>query len=396
MRRITLLLLMLLLASCASPLSTGKPQRPAEPPGAPASAHGQPDTPGPSHGQPDAPGPSHGEPYTPAPSPPEEPTVRLAFVGDVLLGASLAAMAGRSGGDYPWQYVAPLLQEADLAIGNLETAVTTGGKAESNKQFTFRSHPSTLVGAARAGVDILSLANNHSRDYGAEALLESIRHLREASIHPVGAGADLEEAIRPVMVEKHGLRLAFLAFSRVIPETHWVAWEGNPGVAPGWDPKVVSQAVEKAGEEADLVVVLIHWGEERADEPRPTDVDLARLLRKSGADLIIGHHPHVLQGIDYADGQLTAYSLGNFIFTTPRPLTDQTGILQVTLTRSGVTGARLTPFVIVGGQPRPAKPDQARQILNRLDQLSRPWKTRLDNEGRVIPPSGRPQPSRVQ
>lgn len=331
--------------------------------------------------------------------PPPDPTVRLAFVGDILLGEGLAGIMAKRGDDYPWEHVAPILKQADLAIGNLETAVTTGGQPEPDKQFTFRSRPSTLAGAARAGIDILSLANNHSRDFGPEALLETIRHVEEAGMKPVGAGADLAQAIRPALVEVGGLKLAFLGFSRVIPETHWVAWEGNPGVAPGWDPKVVGQAVADARKEADAVILLIHWGEELKDQPRPADAELAEMLLRQGATLIIGHHPHVLQGIAFRDSKLVAYSLGNFIFpTTPRSINQETGILEVTLTRSGVTEARLTPFFMEGGsgKPRPAKAEESRRILERLDRLSRPWRTQVGSDGRISPPSGRPSPPRVQ
>lgn len=372
MRRIALFLAAILLLGC----SAGHSQTPAKPPVNPVT--------------------TQDEPYTPTPPERPEPSVRLAFVGDILLGASLAGLLESKGAGWVWEHVAPQLREADLAIGNLETALSTGGTPEPNKQFTFRSHPSTLDGAVWAGIDLFSLANNHSRDYGPEALLETIRHLTAAKIDPVGAGADLEAAIRPVIKEVGGLRLAFLAFSRVIPETHWVAWKGNPGVAPGWEPKVVRQAVEAARAEADHVIVLIHWGEERQDQPRPTDVELAHLLQESGATLVIGHHPHVLQGIDGRHSKLIAYSLGNFIFTSPSPRTDESAILEVTLDRTGVTAVKATPLIIENGQPRPAKPAESRRILERLDSLSRPWSTRLTGDGQLSLPSGRPQSSGVQ
>lgn len=329
----------------------------------------------------------------PAPEPEPEPVVRLAFVGDILPGGSLAGLLAQRGADYPWQHVAPLLQQADLAIGNLETAVSTRGTPEPDKQFTFRSHPDTLGGAARAGIDVLSLANNHSLDYGPQALLDTIAHLKQAGIHPVGAGSDLAEAARPLIVEVRSLRLAFLAFSRVIPATHWVAWEGHPGTAPGWDPEVVLEAVRRARQEADAVIVLLHWGEEVQDEPRPADVTLAHQLRESGATLVVGHHPHILQRIDWRDNRLVAYSLGNFIFpAVPRRLNQETGILQVTLNSTGVTEARFTPFYIREGQPQPVSADDERRIMERLDRLSRRCGTRVEPDGALAPSPEEPPP----
>jgi len=327
------------------------------------------------------------------------PRVRIAFVGDVLLGGGLDSLLNKRGADYPWQHVAAHLQSADLAIGNLETAVTTGGSPEPEKQFTFRSHPSRLAGAARAGIDIWSLANNHSRDFGPDALMETVELVRRAGMEPVGAGPALADALQPVIREVHGLRIAVVAVSRVIPAPHWVAWEGNPGVAPGWDPDVVKEAVAKAAAEADHVILLVHWGEERVDQPRAADIDLARIALEAGATIVVGHHPHVLQGIDWTGSRLVAYSLGNFIFPdAPRPLNQQTGILTLELDRSGVRDARLTPLVISQGQPGPPTVDQTKAILERLDRLSEPFGTRIDREGKLEPKptSGRACPACVK
>ncbi len=368
-----LLVLLLLVAACAGP--------PPTPVSLPAPA-----TPTPAE-----------EPPLPTPEPPER--VRIAFVGDVLLGGGLDGLLAHHGADYPWRQVAPQLRAADLAIGNLETAVTTGGTPEPNKQFTFRSHPARLSGAARAGMDLWSLANNHSRDYGPEALQETLEHVRKAGMEPVGAGADLGEALQPVIREIGGLRIAVLAVSRVIPAAHWVAWEGHAGVAPGWDPTVVTKTVSEAAARADHVILLVHWGEEVTDHPRQADLDLAEAALDAGATLVVGHHPHVLQGIAWHGPKLVAYSLGNFIFPpVPRPLNQQTGILEVDLDRSGVRAARLVPYVIHQGQPRPAKPDESREILDRLNRLSKPFSTEIDADGllRGEPPSGRPCPACVK
>ncbi|MDF2630077.1 MAG: hypothetical protein K0R39_3908 [Symbiobacteriaceae bacterium] len=311
--------------------------------------------------------------------PPPTGEVTLAFVGDILLTDTV--LAGR-GADYPWARVAPQLGQADLAIGNLETAVSTRGAAVPNKQFTFRSPPSALAGAARAGIDVLSLANNHTGDYGPDALLDTIEHVRAAGIRPVGAGKDLDAAARPVIVDVRGRRLAILAFTRVIPEAGWVAGYRHPGLNPGWDPRPVLAAIREARAKADAVIVLMHWGEEMKDRPRPPDTELADAMIAAGATVVVGHHPHVLQGVRWQGQSLVAYSLGNFIFSSSaNPLGRQSALLTVRLGARGVTGARLTPLTIVAGQPRPAPAKEAKAILDRLRQLSAP--THVTATGKV-------------
>jgi len=313
--------------------------------------------------------------------------ITIAIVGDILL---TDAVVGGRGADYPWAMVAPLLRGADLAIGNLETAVSLRGAPVAGKQFTFRSRPGALAGAANAGIDVVTLANNHSRDYGPQALLDTIAHVRAAGMQPVGAGRDADEAIRPVMLDARGLKVAVLAFTRVIPDAAWVAGYQTPGLASGWDPQPVLEAIRKARSAADVVVVLTHWGEEMKDHPRPTDAELAGPMLDAGATVVAGHHPHVLQGFRRRGAGLVAFSLGNFIFTTStNPLARETGVLTVTLGRRGVTRARFTPLVLVNGQPRPAARADARRILARLARLSRPWETRVSPTGAI---TGAPAP----
>lgn len=314
------------------------------------------------------------------------PEITVALVGDLLL--TDAALAGR-GADYPWARVSGALQRADIAIGNLETAVSLQGAPVAGKQFTFRARPGALAGAARAGLDVVSLANNHTGDYGPQALLDTLQHVRAAGLHPVGAGRDAAEALRPAILETRGLKVAVLAFSRVIPEAGWVAGYQKPGLASGWDPAPVVAAVRKARSEADAVIVLMHWGEEAKAKPRPTDIDLARQLTAAGAAVVAGHHPHVLQGFRWHEQSLVAFSLGNFIFThSANPAARETGILTVRLGAAGVSHAQFTPLVIVANQPRPAG-RQAAAILDRVKRLSGPWGTAIRPDGHMVPP--RPQ-----
>jgi len=319
-----------------------------------------------------------------APASAASPEITVALVGDLLL--TDAVLAGR-GADYPWARVAGALQRADIAIGNLETAVSLRGAPVAGKQYTFRARPEALAGAARAGLDVVGLANNHAGDYGPEALLDTLAHARAAGLRPAGAGRDAAEALQPAIVEARGLKVAVLAFSRVIPEAGWVAGYQKPGLASGWDPAPVLAAVRKARREADAVIVLMHWGDEAKAQPRPTDVDLARQLTAAGAAVVAGHHPHVLQGFRWHGQGLVAFSLGNFIFThSANPGARETGILTVRLGRCGVTRAQFTPLVIAAGQPRPPGREAAAQTTARLRQLSRAWGISITPRGDLAPP----------
>ncbi|HWI60719.1 MAG TPA: CapA family protein [Symbiobacteriaceae bacterium] len=307
--------------------------------------------------------------------------VTVALVGDILLND--AVLAGR-GADYPWQRVATRLRQADLAIGNLETAVSARGTPAADKLYTFRSHPSALAGAQRAGLDVFSLANNHALDYGPEALLDTIEHVRAAGLAPVGAGRDSDEALRPAIINVDGFRVAVLAFTRVIPAPGWVAGFRHPGMATGWEPEPVLTAIRNARARADAVIVLMHWGEEMKEHPRPADADLARAMAKAGATVVAGHHPHVLQGFEWQGQSLIAYSLGNFIFTrSTSPAGRETGILTVTLGRRGVRKARFLPLTIEAGQPRPVGPESKAEMLHRIKSLST---AKITRTGLLLPP----------
>lgn len=305
--------------------------------------------------------------------------VRIAFVGDMMLAGSVGWAARNRGARGLLGQVAGELQQAEIAVGNLETAVTRRGSADPGKQYAFRSPPEHLEALRWAGFDLLTVANNHSRDFGPTGLLDTLAAVRGAGMRTVGGGPDREAAWAPALVEAGGVRVGFLGLSRVVPDPRWVAEPGRPGIASGWEVERALSAVRGLSGAADLVVVLVHWGEELADHPRSGDVAFARALLGAGAHLVVGHHPHLLQGFRLAEGRLVAFSLGNFLFPdSGRPLTRQSGILLVEAAPGRIISARLLPVVLSGAIPRPA-PGGA--WLTRLDRLSRRWQTRVGRDG---------------
>lgn len=311
--------------------------------------------------------------------------VQLAFVGDIMLALRVAGLIQEQGTDYPWRQVAPVLQKADLAVGNLECAVGTTGRPEQGKEYTFRAPPVALEGLARAGIDLVGVANNHALDYGRDCFLETLDNLKRVKVGYVGGGHNLEEAARPYIAELKGIKVGVLGVCLHLPGG-WGATDKVSGLFSGFDTARLLKAIRDLDSQVDWTVVFVHWGKERADYPEKWHQTLAQRILEAGADLIIGHHPHVWQGIDRRDRSLVAYSLGNFVFTIrPEfPQQQQTGILLVTLTRDRIQEVRVVPCHIPrAGETVLAQGELATRILNRIDRVSEPFGTYVTADGRV-------------
>ncbi|MHB9025152.1 MAG: CapA family protein [Armatimonadota bacterium] len=292
--------------------------------------------------------------------------ITISFVGDMLLASGVGRVAAARGSAHLFAGVRDLLRADDLTIGNLECAVATGGQP-AEKQYVFRAHPSVLPGMVQSGVDAVSLANNHTLDYGRSALLETLEHLRKARLPAAGAGKDLESAYLPVLLSRKGQRIAFFAASRVLPSTSWYAGSQRAGIAQAYNPARLLSGLRTARSRADIVIVYLHWGKERAVTPDLQQRALARQCIDAGADLVIGSHPHVLQGFEYYRGKLIAYSLGNFVFTNAR---NNTAILQTTFVNGVLQNAVAIPCEIRQYRPFPHRDPDGRQVLQALSARS--------------------------
>nr|WP_315431291.1 CapA family protein [uncultured Albidiferax sp.] len=238
------------------------------------------------------------------------PTVELLFGGDVMLDDGPGKLIA-AGGD-PLAPIASILQNADVAIGNLETSVASSGTALDNKIYTFRATPQS-VKVLQGRFHAMSVANNHSGDYGRDAFMETLGHLRSAGIASFGGGANLTEAHKPYWIEKNGIRIAVLGYDEFKPRS-FEAGAQWAGVAWSEDSHVVAdiRAARAAG--ADVVIPFMHWGWEREPGPSQRQRDLAKLMVQAGADAVVGSHPHVTQGADVVLGKPVVWSLGNLVF----------------------------------------------------------------------------------
>jgi len=320
----------------------------------------------------------------PGSGPEEEPRVRLAFAGDVMTAGRVEEVVKEHGYDFPFVHAKRWFQEADIAAVNLETPLTVRGVPAKDKEFVYKSSPRMAQAMIEAGIDLVNLANNHSMDQGEEGLLDTFAALKEVHLPYVGAGHDAEEAFAPVMLESQGIKLAFLGFTRVVPEVSWYAGKNKPGLATTYEgmKEKAAKAVASAKEQADVVVVIAHWGKEKVDFPVDYQRELAHLYIDAGADLIVGGHPHVLQGLEQYKGKWIAYSLGNFIFTRAvQPITWETAILQAECTKQGQCDLTVVPFYTELGQAVPLDGEAGQAVLQRLENISE--QVSIDAEGRV-------------
>ncbi|HEX9109451.1 MAG TPA: CapA family protein, partial [Longimicrobiales bacterium] len=236
-------------------------------------------------------------------------------------------------------------------------------------------------------ISVLSLANNHALDFGQDAMLETIRRARAGGVRTVGAGRNADEAYEPEIVELRGMRIGFLSFSRVLPDRSWAAADDWPGVASGYSPKRVLTAIDSLSGWVDAVVVLMHWGNEAQDTPLTADRDLAEQMVRHGATAVVGHHPHVVQGLEWTHGSFIAYSLGNFLF--PGSRRTDSGVLLLTLRKgSGVIAARFVPLRLAGGAPQRVTAAEAGKALQRLGAAVAPAGLSVASDGEILARNG--------
>jgi poly-gamma-glutamate synthesis protein (capsule biosynthesis protein) len=269
-------------------------------------------------------------------------------VGDIMLGRTIGEMIENEGPEAPFLYTAETLRSADITVGNLECPISERGESEP-KTYAFRAPVAAGEALAFAGFNLVNLANNHSLDYGPQALSDTVEILAANHIQAVGAGMNDIEAYAPAFVNVNGLRIAFLGFVDVHPTDYdyrtWEADPSKPGVAWAHEARV-QQGVLAAKAQADIVIVLVHNGYELVGQVASQQQIIAHLAIDSGASLVIGSHPHVLQRVErYKDG-LIAYSMGNFVFDNFLFPPNYSAILVVELSPQGVESYELIDVII--------------------------------------------------
>jgi poly-gamma-glutamate synthesis protein (capsule biosynthesis protein) len=307
-----------------------------------------------------------------------------------MLGGSAAPEMIKFGYDYPFADVRAVLHGADVVFGNLEGPLTEAGEPERNKRYVFRSPPGQVGAAlAAAGFNVVSLANNHTMDYGVEGLQQTLSALAAAGIKHAGAGMNLEQARQPALISAGDQTVAVLAYSLTFPESFW-ARADVAGTAFGHEHHVRAD-VQAARKQADIVMVSFHWGREATTELRDYQPRLGRAAIDAGATIVLGHHPHILQGIERYKHGIIFYSLGNFAFGSYSRIAQRSIMAEVDIEDARLTRVRLVPLnvnnVEVVFQPRRIASAEAERVVADLRELSAPLQTQIvldDGVGAVV------------
>ncbi|MGF7050242.1 poly-gamma-glutamate synthesis protein (capsule biosynthesis protein) [Paenibacillus sp. DS2015] len=308
--------------------------------------------------------------------------IKLVFVGDILLDGYVGDQITKFGANYPFVKVAPILKKADMAFANLETPVSLRGKA-ADKMFAFRSKPTSLKGLIYAGIDGVTLANNHILDYGQDAMLDTLLHLNKYNIGYTGAGKNIKEAFKPYTQTIKGKKIAVIGVSRVLSDPSWYAGKKSAGAASAYTLEPMLSEIKKSAKANDFTIMYIHWNQEFMDYPEKYARTMAKQMIDSGADIIIGSHSHCLMGIEYYKNKPIYYSLGNFIFNRSTRGGDKTldsMMVDFEIDNDKMT-SKITPVKIIRGQPNFMDKSYNKSIITKMNKLS--FNAAIDSKGKV-------------
>ncbi|HVN70799.1 MAG TPA: CapA family protein [Desulfomonilia bacterium] len=323
-------------------------------------------------------------------------------VGDIMLSGSSKPYLKAKGYDFTFQdtTLAKVISGSGAAFCNLEYPITDQGDRYEDKTYTFRGEPDSLKAIKKAGFNLISLANNHTMDYGEKGLIDTLRQCRKNRIVYAGAGTDLTSACRLGILRKSGVRYGILAYSFTFPEEFWATPEKAGTAHPDWGQ--VGRDIRDARLRVDILIVSCHWGEELKENPKKYQIDFAHHAINAGADIVAGHHPHIPQPIEIYKGKPIFYSLGNYAFGA---VSDKVTFSFAALTRFRnrvPVWVDLYPVNVhnreVCFQPVLAKGSSAKNIISYLRDISKPFGTHIRFEqgrGRIIITPGCAEPRSV-
>jgi len=321
----------------------------------------------------------------------EDKPIIITAVGDIMLANRVEEIVKEKGLDYkyPFALLKPILMEGDISIANLEGPVTLEGERVTDKTFTFKMAPESLDGIIGAGFTLFSIANNHILDFGETGLRNTLQILTAKGAFFAGAGMTITEARAPAIINVRGIRIGLLAYSATFPESFY-AGETKAGTAFPHE-EYLEKDIPKAAAITELLIVSFHWGQELMESPKDYQVELAHKAIDLGANLVFGHHPHVLQGIEEYHEGLIFYSLGNLVFGSYSERVKESIVSRVFFTPGTPITAEVIPIDVLNTkvlfQPRPFTGRKARSVLEHLQEISGPFGTEInikDNRGTIL------------
>lgn len=314
--------------------------------------------------------------------PVEDDLIRITAVGDIMLGGTSEPVFQEFGYDYPFEKVKHLFERSNIVIGNLEGPLTNSDEPYADKKYLFKTPPELVAPALKkAGFTMMNLANNHIMDYGVTGLTDTIQALETNKLGHVGAGMNITEARTAKISHINQKRIGFLSYSLTFPKNFWAS-DNQAGAAFGHEHQIRDD-IKQLKKSADIVIVSFHWGREKTTELREYQPLLARAAIDEGANMVIGHHPHVLQAVEKYKQGIILYSLGNFTFGSYSKTADFSMVATAAFKDQQLVSLNLTPIKVlnidVNFQPQIANLDDANQVIEQLSRLSLQQNTSIIN-----------------
>ncbi|ADP34085.1 capsular biosynthesis protein [Bacillus atrophaeus] len=296
-----------------------------------------------------------GKAQTPSVKTYSDDLVSASFVGDIMMGRYVEKVTEQKGTKSLFQYVEPIFKASDYVAGNFENPVTyKKNYTEADKNIHLQANKDSVKVLKDMNFTVLTGANNHAMDYGVQGMKDTLEEFSKQNLDLVGAGSNLKEAENRISYQEvNGVKIATLGFTDVYGK-NFTARKNTPGVLPA-DPEIFIPMISKAKKNADIVVVQAHWGQEYDNDPNDRQRELGRAMSDAGADIIIGHHPHVLEPIEVYNGTVIFYSLGNFVFDQGWTRTRDSALVQYHLKKNGTGHFEVTPINIHEATPAPVK-----------------------------------------
>jgi len=297
--------------------------------------------------------------------------VRFIAAGDLNLAHWITPVLDKKGKEYPFKFIKDYMLSADLVFSNLEAPFCNTGEPYP-KNFVFKV-PEKHINVLKAGnINLVSLANNHILDYGVPCLKSTVELLEKEKIYFAGAGENFKKAHKPSIFEINNVKFAFFAYSMTLPK-YFFASDSTGGTAYP-KRKILKDSISFYNDKVDHIIVSFHWGKELAELPKEYQQNYARWAIDYGADLILGHHPHVLQGIEKYKNRIIVYSLANFIFASYSNKATDSIFLDLNFTKNEIKDIKVVPINVnnyqVHFQPVIMKDEKKLKVINYLNQIS--------------------------
>lgn len=319
----------------------------------------------------------------------ESGTAVVAFAGDTTQSDVFAEATSWRSMAYPFEDVADIFSGADVSFVNLETCVSDRGESEKKEGLGFRTPPEYLQVYTEAGIDIVSCANNHVRDFGMEALGDTFTNLTEYGIDYIGGGNNLSEAEKLVTYRVNGITVGFTACNMINMNPTWYATDERAGLncVDFADSQRYLDLISQYDKQCDVLFVSVHWGIEYTNAITEEQEQFAHLLCDNGADIILGHHPHVLQPVESYNGSMIFYSLGNFLFYKMDDNAGMTAIFEIEIDKNGFLSGKLSPVFISNCKSNllSEENEMYSEIIELCRSISEPYGVNITENGGIEP-----------